>query len=928
MSLNGIRLMNRRLTSLLIIIAWMALILALIPNAPRVFNILVYSDSKVLPSWTEASIAINVVNRYLGNQANPVIMPVYVGSLNNSQYVLSYVDDVLRSMNLTYYDLNEVYDKIIKHYDEVTNSTLRSYLSNYTGIIRNLYINESSLCSELYNISELYYSTYSNYTLTIQEFNEFYVSFLREFFNELSMTDNDYYLTSQVINNVTSLLSQDYPPWLIPYINYFTDSINESVGYLPIYELNITIVKSALHESYSSALTELNDTYAATLRSIALSNPLAMQVIALGPNPPRQLVAKLVAYQFLNSTPPLIRPYLTQLACSSESQVNEVINELNSSLKSLILTIFSKPPYSYANNVTNGSLYSDGYSIVVVNSSNDELIYDSFSNYSYAYPFSASIVLTQLSRIVESDVPIIDEVSGILVLAMLLFVLGTLVAPLIILAILVLSYGAVLSIVYILGKSGLTVYYLTVYMISPIVFGIGVDYSLLVIGRYLEERRKGLTVSQALDVIRRSTIPTILTSGSVVAAGLGSFVASTYQYIQVIGLSYIITVIAVVSATTIVLPSVITLMSDRVLWPMGLKSSTRELSTRLIIKLTRYSLRRPWVVISVAAVLTILSTIFIMTNPITSNPILLMPNTKPVEAYKLLLKYFPSYIESTQYVVIEPSNANALSMLMNDLKALNFTKSISIAYNSTSVAILKVITSYNALSDKLIPVYLRLHEVANKVADLSGVKVIIGGDAANKYFFVKVFENQFYGEIAILIVILNIVILSLALRSLVVPLRLVTTVMMSITWSLAISQLIFYKMLGVETYWLLPIILYALLMSVGTDYDVFIVTRVREEVIKGRSDADAILVTIENTGPIVTGAALVLAVAFMSLMTSQLYILKEIGLTVGLSVIIDAFIIRPMVMPAIMILAGKYNWWPTKLTPSMTIKSEVKEPEP
>ena len=906
---------NRRVVlSIVIIVAWITLILALIPYAPSAFKILVYSDSKVLPQWTEAKAASNIVSEYLGNQTGLVVIPVYVGDVNNSHYVLSNIDGELRSLNLTYYDLNSVYDEIISRYYAITNDTVKKYLSNYTDVVWEIYVNESSLCSELYNISNEYYSTLSNYTLTVSEFGNFFTSFMRVFFMKLSTVGYSYPVWYVINETGQVLLSNgNYSSWLKPYLVYFIKYLNYSIGDLPIYSLNIGIVKKALSASYYSTLSRINSTYVPILRNLTKSNPLAPLMIALGPNPPRTLTARLVASQFTNSTPPLLKPYLIQLACANESQVNVTISELNSSLSFVVLSAYRKPSYSYANNITNGSLYSGGYALVIVDSTNDTEVNNLFINYDYAYPFSTSIVLSQLSEIIEKDVPMIDEVSGVSVLLMLLFVLGTLVAPIIILMMLILSYGAVLGVVYFLGKMGLTVYYLTVYMISPIVFGIGVDYSLLVIGRYLEERRRGFDTLHALGAIRRFTIPTILTSGSVVAAGLGSFIVSNYQYIQVIGLSYIITVAFVILATTVVLPSLILLMNDRILWPMGLKSSTRELSTRVIIKLTRSSLRRPWLIIAIALVPTILSILFIIKNPITSDPLLLMPSTKSVYAFSILRHYFPNYVESTQYVILEPNNANALQSLVSSINSLNFTRSVSVAYNSSTIAILKVTTSYNALSDKLIPVYVKLSNLANQVADEYGIKVIIGGDAANKYYFVRVFEDQFYSKIAILIIALNILILSLALRSIVVPLRLLATVMISISWSLAISQLIFYKLLGVETYWLLPIILFALLTSVGTDYDIFIVTRVREEVTKGKSDPEAILTAIENTGPIVTGAALVLAIAFMSLMVSQLYILREIGFTVGLSVLIDAFLIRPAVMPAIMVLAGKYNWWPSRI---------------
>ncbi|WP_291765122.1 MMPL family transporter [Caldivirga sp. UBA161] len=905
---------HRVALSIVIVLAWIMLIVALIPYAPSAFKILVYSDSKVLPHWTEASLASNIVNRYLGNQAGLVVIPVYVGNVNNSRYVLSAIDSELRSLNLTYYDLNNVYDKIINHYYNITNETVKEYLSNYTSIIQKIYTNESSLCSELYNISNEYYSTFNNYTSTVREFSGFFTLFVKGFFTNLSTMDYSYSVW-QVINETGQALlnNGNYSSWLKPYLIYFIKSLNDSVGNLPIYGLNISLIKWALSTSYHLTLVKINNTYVPILRNLSESNPLALPMIALGPNPPRTLTARLVASWFINSTPPLLKPYLIQLACANESQVNTTVNELNYSLSFIVLSIYRKPAYSYANNITNGSLYSGGYALVIVNSTNDMEINNLFTNYDYVYPFSTSIVLSQLSEIIEKDVPMIDEVSGVSVLLMLLFVLGTLVAPIIILMILILSYGAVLGVVYFLGKMGLTVYYLTVYMISPIVFGIGVDYSLLIIGRYLEERRRGFDTPQALGAIRRFTIPTIFTSGSVVAAGLGSFIASNYQYIQVIGLSYIITVAFIILATTVVLPSLIILMNDRILWPMGLKSSTRELSTSVIIKLTRFSLRRPWLIIAIALVPTAFSMLFIIENPVTSDPLLLMPNIKSVYAYRVLVHYFPNYVESTQYIILEPNNVEALQSLKSIISSLNFTRSVNLAYNSSSIAILKVTTSYNALSDRLIPVYVKLTSLANQVANEYGIRVIIGGDAANKYYFVKVFENQFYYKITILIIALNILLLSLALRSIVVPLRLLATVMMSISWSLAVSQLIFYKLLGVETYWLLPIILFALLTSVGTDYDIFIVTRVREEITKGKSDLEAILTAVENTGPIVTGAALVLAIAFMSLMVSQLYILREIGFTVGLSVLIDAFLIRPAVMPAIMVLAGKYNWWPSKI---------------
>jgi RND superfamily putative drug exporter len=152
-----------------------------------------------------------------------------------------------------------------------------------------------------------------------------------------------------------------------------------------------------------------------------------------------------------------------------------------------------------------------------------------------------------------------------------------------------------------------------------------------------------------------------------------------------------------------------------------------------------------------------------------------------------------------------------------------------------------------------------------------------------------------------------------ALRSLLTPLRLVATVLMSLVWGLAFNIAAFQMAGGQLTYWLQPVVLTTLLVAIGTDYDVFIITRIKEEVERGLDDRSAIRTAIATTGPIVTGAALILALAFLSIAQSQLTVLQQIGATVAFSAIFDAYVVRPLLVPAIMNLLAKYNWWPSKL---------------
>lgn len=553
---------------------------------------------------------------------------------------------------------------------------------------------------------------------------------------------------------------------------------------------------------------------------------------------------------------------------------------MNNSIRKLIIQENPLPsPTSLNYGLINGS-----YALILVNSSSTRLY--SLHNDSI-FVFNPSLINLQLINMVENDVPTIDKVTGTAVLSMLFFVLGGTVmgGPLLVLAMLGTADAASLGSIYLLSKAGLPVYYLTVYLTSPpIILGIGIDYSLLILGRYLEERRRGgLNREEALGVVRRVTIPTILSSGGVVAAGLGSYVFSTYQYIQVIGISYIISVALVLFTVVLVLPDVISLLGgDRVLWPMGLKANTRELSTKLLVRLSRKSVDRPKTVIAIFTVITLASLLLIAkTINISSNPVNMMPPSNPVTGLRLLETRFPNYLQSTAYVLIKPGNEAAYSAFIAELSTMKGIGNVTLLDHNSSIILAKIPIDHSVFSDKLIGVYEELSGAAGNVSrQYGGVTVLIGGgDPGYKFFSVQAFEDQFYHTISLVVIALVMLMLFIMLRSALIPVRLVITVLMSMSWSIALTIIVFQLILRIPTYYLLPpIILYSLLMSVGTDYDIFIVSRVREEVMRGLSDKDAIVKAIDSTGPIVSGgAAMVLAAAFAGLTVSRLFILKEIA---------------------------------------------------
>ncbi len=189
-----------------------------------------------------------------------------------------------------------------------------------------------------------------------------------------------------------------------------------------------------------------------------------------------------------------------------------------------------------------------------------------------------------------------------------------------------------------------------------------------------------------------------------------------------------------------------------------------------------------------------------------------------------------------------------------------------------------------------------------------GTTLLLGGGNVGTYEYQKLCTDKY--ALVIPVVLIGIfIILMLLLRSVFTPARLVFTLLISISWTLAAFILVFQDWMQVSVSWILPIILFCVLMGLGVDYDIFLVSRIREEVLKGKSDEEAITQAVESTGTIITLCGAVMASAFGSMLISNMLELKEFGFVLCVAIILDATLMRLVIVPAIMVLMKKYNWW-------------------
>jgi RND superfamily putative drug exporter len=167
------------------------------------------------------------------------------------------------------------------------------------------------------------------------------------------------------------------------------------------------------------------------------------------------------------------------------------------------------------------------------------------------------------------------------------------------------------------------------------------------------------------------------------------------------------------------------------------------------------------------------------------------------------------------------------------------------------------------------------------------------------------------------------IVLMIVLGSLISPLRSIITILLSISWTIAVTMLLFNFLQGVPILWLMPMVLTVVCLGLGMDYDIFITTRIREEAQKGKSDTDAIIHAMERTGGIITACGIIMAGAFGTMMLSEGALLQEFGFALAFAILLDSTIVRIYLVPAAMSLLGKWNWYaPGKL---QRVKREEKK---
>jgi RND superfamily putative drug exporter len=528
-------------------------------------------------------------------------------------------------------------------------------------------------------------------------------------------------------------------------------------------------------------------------------------------------------------------------------------------------------------------------------------------------------------------------------LIILLFVFGTLPAVLMPLVAAVASILTTFLCVY--GLTYVTdVSIIVQFLVALVGLGISIDYSLLMIFRFREELAKGQSTDDAVIETMQHAGRSVIVSGTTVAIGLVSMVILPLPFIRSIGIGGMLIPLVSVLASITFTPSVLRIlgpninrvrvMPKRLLTPDDAESGFwRRWATTVS--------RRPLAIFLMGMVVVVL----LLIPAFKINPADAETAAQPAAADAAAGRSALTAAGITQgvfkplTVLVEgSSDPQKLAAVAAAVKGADgiagATAPSGEAWRRGSTALIEAFSTTDASSKASRKVISNLQKTVLPAAAAStGVAATLGGAAPEERDFVHAVYGNF-GWVLLFVIVLTFILLTRAFRSIVLPAKAVILNLISLGCAYGVVVFIFQQGHGSEAIWnvqatgvvisWIPLMIFAFLYGISMDYEVFMITRIRESYDETHDTDQAISLGLARTGKLITSGAGVLMFAFFALSTGPGLDIKQFGIGLAAGVIIDATLIRLLLVPSSMQLLGRWNWW----LPAWTAKLLRTSPSP
>jgi RND superfamily putative drug exporter len=449
-----------------------------------------------------------------------------------------------------------------------------------------------------------------------------------------------------------------------------------------------------------------------------------------------------------------------------------------------------------------------------------------------------------------------------------------------------------------------------------VLFGVGTDYFLFLMFRYRERLRAGDEAKEAMiNAVGRVGEAIASAAGAVIIAFL-ALVLSTLGFLKQMGPALAIAVGATLVAGLTLIPAVVSLIGPKVFWPS--KSWQKEPENARFAALGRGVQRRPALTAGLSGLVLLALSVGIFgyhaTFDLASGS---MPKTKEsMVVQDQMQKAYSAgaaaptdvYLSSSDGKPLDKSGFAAYAQKLGAVDGVASARMTQLNKDGTT-ADFTVTLKYEASTDKAIDAVGKVRDVAHANAP-DGTRALVGG-MSSIYKDINTAVNHDYKTVFPVAAVLIMIILGLLLRSVVAPWYLMASVGLGFGATLGATVWIFQKGEGHSgLMFMLPVIMYLFVVAIGTDYNILMIARLREEAREGREPREAAGMALRHAGPTVAAAGFILAATFATMMLAGNSLLTEMGFAVSFGIAVAAFVMAMFFTPSLTALIGHAAWWP------------------
>jgi RND superfamily putative drug exporter len=473
-------------------------------------------------------------------------------------------------------------------------------------------------------------------------------------------------------------------------------------------------------------------------------------------------------------------------------------------------------------------------------------------------------------------------------------------------------------------------------LITGMGLGLGIDYALLIVNRFREERKLGTDVSEAVSRTLATAGRTVLFSGLTVAIVLGAMFFFPQYFLKSFAIGGVVVVLLAVAGALIALPALLNLMGDRINKLKVIRGDLSPKDSGAWSTIARFVMRRPLPILLVTMIA--LGGLMSLSSSVVFGQVddRVLPRTNPgVIASDVIRDRFSAREGSPVDIVIEGASQSEI---------VEYTIALSEQPHILRVQSTAGIAQKGNLDDGYAPAFadyatgsyeriVAIHDIDSRstegltltkqIRELSSGdnKILVGGSAA-VYTDSQLGIEKNLPAAAIWIISWTLILLFLFTGSVLLPIKAVLLNFISLGATLGFLTWVF---VGGNLQWLIGdfintgtvdtsslVLIVIVAFGLSMDYELFLLSRIKEQHEAGLGTTESVAIGLQRSGRIITAAALVLAVSFLAFVTSGVTIMKMLGLGIAFAILLDATIVRALLVPALMRLLGDLNWWAPK----------------